>query len=168
LSAEWGTLAREISKRARHMPVRRLFSEIPSVLTKLTPCVMMSPLSIAQYLPPDAKPFDVVIFDEASQIPVWDTIGAIARGSQVVIVGDPQQLPPTNVGERGIDGDGQDDGDIQDQGSILDECSDEIILEHLQPVHKTVLAEAVELVSAIGAEPIEQEAEVAPPPKGGE
>jgi very-short-patch-repair endonuclease len=119
--AEWGTLVREISKRARHMPVRRLFSEIPSVLTKLTPCVMMSPLSIAQYLPPDASPFDVVIFDEASQIPVWDAIGAIARGKQVIIVGDPEQLPPTSVGERGVD-EIEDGTDVEDQESILDEC----------------------------------------------
>jgi len=118
---EWGTLAREITKRARHMPVRRLFSEIPSVLTKLTPCVMMSPLSIAQYLPPDSSPFDVVIFDEASQIPVWDAIGAIARGKQVVIVGDPEQLPPTSVGERGVD-EIEDGTDVEDQESILDEC----------------------------------------------
>jgi superfamily I DNA and/or RNA helicase len=80
---EWGTLAREINKKARHMPLRQLFGRIPNVLTQLAPCVMMSPLSIAQYLPAGARPFDVVIFDEASQIPVWDAIGAIARGTQV-------------------------------------------------------------------------------------
>jgi very-short-patch-repair endonuclease len=120
---EWGTLAREISKKARHMPLRQLFGKIPNVLTQLAPCVMMSPLSIAQYLPADAKPFDVVIFDEASQIPVWDAIGAIARGSQVIIVGDPEQLPPTNVGQRGVDDDAEtDDGVVQSQQSILDEC----------------------------------------------
>lgn len=120
---EWGTLAREISKKARHMPLRQLFGKIPNVLTQLAPCVMMSPLSIAQYLPADAKPFDVVIFDEASQIPVWDAIGAIARGTQVVIVGDPEQLPPTNVGQRGIDEDAESEGGIvQSQQSILDEC----------------------------------------------
>ncbi|MGY3581970.1 very-short-patch-repair endonuclease [Bradyrhizobium sp. USDA 4341] len=118
---EWGTLAREISKKARHMPLRQLFGRIPNVLTQLSPCVMMSPLSIAQYLPADAKPFDVVIFDEASQIPVWDAIGAIARGSQVVVVGDPEQLPPTSVGQRGVDE--EDDGStVQSQQSILDEC----------------------------------------------
>jgi very-short-patch-repair endonuclease len=118
---EWGTLAREISKKARHMPLRQLFGRIPNALTQLSPCVMMSPLSIAQYLPAEAKPFDIVIFDEASQIPVWDAIGAIARGSQVVIVGDPEQLPPTSVGQRGVDE--EDDGStVQSQQSILDEC----------------------------------------------
>ncbi|MCX5569974.1 DUF3320 domain-containing protein [Kaistia nematophila] len=118
---EWGTLARELTKRARHQPLRQLFGTIPTVLTRLTPCVMMSPLSIAQYLPADSRPFDVVIFDEASQIPVWDAIGAIARGNQVVIVGDPEQLPPTSVGERGID-EIEDGTDVADQESILDEC----------------------------------------------
>jgi hypothetical protein len=77
---EWGTLAREVAKKARRLPLRQLFGKIPTVLTRLTPCVMMSPLSIAQYLPPDSKLFDVVIFDEASQIPVWDAVGAMARG----------------------------------------------------------------------------------------
>jgi hypothetical protein len=118
---EWGALSHEVNRRARHLPLRQLFVKIPTVLTKLAPCVMMSPLSIAQYLPPDAKPFDVAIFDEASQIPVWDAIGAIARGSQVVIVGDPEQLPPTNVGQR-TDVDDGDDATMQSQQSILDEC----------------------------------------------
>ena len=119
---EWGTLAREINKKARHMPLRQLFGRIPNVLTQLAPCVMMSPLSIAQYLPAGARPFDVVIFDEASQIPVWDAIGAIARGTQVIIVGDPEQLPPTNVGQRGIDDEDDDGSTVESQQSILDEC----------------------------------------------
>src|SRR5260370_40400717 len=88
----------------------------------LSACVMMSPLSIAQFVPADAKPFDIVIFDEASQIPVWDAIGAMARGNQCIIVGDPDHLPPTSVGERGID-DG-DDETIEDLDSILEECID--------------------------------------------
>ncbi|GJD95820.1 DUF4011 domain-containing protein [Methylobacterium iners] len=118
---EWGTLAREITKRARHLPLRKLFARMPNALTRLTPCVMMSPLSIAQYWPAEARPFDVVIFDEASQIAPWDAIGAIARGRQVVIVGDPEQLPPTNVGDRGVD-EIPDGLDVADQESILDEC----------------------------------------------
>jgi very-short-patch-repair endonuclease len=119
---EWGTLAREINKKARHMPLRQLFGRIPNVLTQLAPCVMMSPLSIAQYLPAGANPFDVVIFDEASQIPVWDAIGAIARGTQVIIVGDPEQLPPTSVGQRGGDDEDDDGSTVVSQQSILDEC----------------------------------------------
>ena len=118
---EFGTLAREITKRARHMPLRQLFSQMPAALTKLAPCMMMSPLSIAQYLPADAKPFDVVIFDEASQIPVWDAIGAIARGQQTIVVGDPKQLPPTAFFDRADDG-YDDASDLEDLESILDEC----------------------------------------------
>ncbi len=118
---EWGTLSHELTKKTQHMPLRKLFGRMPTALTRLTPCVMMSPLSIAQYLPPDKEPFDVVIFDEASQISPWDAVGAIARGKQVVIVGDPEQLPPTNVGDRGVD-DIEDGSDVTDQESILDEC----------------------------------------------
>lgn len=119
---EWGTLSRELEKRARHMPLRQLFAKLPHVLPKLAPCVMMSPLSIAQYLPADAKPFDVIVFDEASQIPVWDAIGALARGNQAIIVGDPKQLPPTTFFDRTDDDLGQDAYDTEDLESILDEC----------------------------------------------
>lgn len=118
---EFGVLSREIEKRARHIPLRQLFSQMPSVLTRLAPCVMMSPLSIAQFLPAETQAFDVVIFDEASQIPVWDAVGAIARGKQVIVVGDPKQLPPTSFFDRGDDG-YDDANDIEDLDSILDEC----------------------------------------------
>lgn len=91
-SSEWGFLKHEITKKRAHKPLRELMSNIPTALTKLTPCILMSPLSIAQYLAADAEPFDVVVFDEASQIPVWDAIGAIARGKQVVMVGDERDI----------------------------------------------------------------------------
>jgi hypothetical protein len=118
---EFGVLAREIAKKARHLPLRQLFAQMPTALTKLAPCLMMSPLSVAQYLPADARAVDVVIFDEASQIPVWDAIGAIARGKQVIVVGDPKQLPPTAFFDRATDGDDDADG-LEDLESILDEC----------------------------------------------
>jgi very-short-patch-repair endonuclease len=118
---EWGTLASQLVKKTNHMPLRQLFARMPTALARLTPCVMMSPLSIAQYLPPEKEPFDIVIFDEASQIAPWDAIGAIARARQVVVVGDPEQLPPTSVGDRGVD-DIEDGSDVTDQESILDEC----------------------------------------------
>ncbi|WP_284962761.1 DEAD/DEAH box helicase, partial [Cutibacterium acnes] len=111
----------EITKKTRHLPLRELMSKIPDALTKLTPCLLMSPLSIAQYLAANSSVFDVVIFDEASQIPVWDAIGAIARGKQVVMVGDPKQLPPTSFFDRAEST--QDDVDVEaDLESILDEC----------------------------------------------
>lgn len=120
-SSEWGLLRHEMSKKTRHMPLRELMSQAPGALTKLTPCLLMSPLSIAQYLPSDTTPFDLVIFDEASQIPVWDAIGAMARGRQVVMVGDPKQLPPTSFFGRAESS--SDDEDTEaDLESILDEC----------------------------------------------
>ena len=85
----------EAKKKHRHTPIRRLFREAPNVLTKLKPCWAMSPLIVAQLLPNDKPPFDVVIFDEASQIPPADAIPALLRASQTIVAGDPHQLPPT-------------------------------------------------------------------------
>jgi very-short-patch-repair endonuclease len=120
--AEIGLLRREIAKKMRHIPVRQLLNRIPNLLPRLKPCVLMSPLSVAQYLEPSHALFDVVIFDEASQIPVWDAIGAIARGQQLIVVGDPKQLPPTNFfNSAGDDEDSLAPEEFKDLESILDE-----------------------------------------------
>lgn len=122
-NTELGILQRERVKKARHKPVRKLLNDIPAIAPKLKPCFLMSPLSVAQYLDAEQDNFDVVVFDEASQIPVWDAVGAIARGKQVVVVGDPKQLPPTNFfGRVDTDETAIDDGSIADLESILDEC----------------------------------------------
>ncbi|WP_300160805.1 DUF3320 domain-containing protein [Solidesulfovibrio sp.] len=121
--SEWGVLRREMAKKRRHLPLRQLLEQLPTALPRLTPCLLMSPLSIAQYLPPGRALFDLVVFDEASQIPVWDAIGAMARGKQVVVVGDPKQLPPTNFFNRAEDEDADDTVEIGgDMESILNEC----------------------------------------------
>lgn len=120
-NSDWGVLRRELQKKTRHKSVRTLIEEIPEVLTSLAPCMMMSPLSVAQYLPTEQDLFDVVIFDEASQITVWDAIGSLARGKQVIIAGDPKQMPPTSFFARkdeDPDGDGEYEPDLE---SILDE-----------------------------------------------
>jgi very-short-patch-repair endonuclease len=120
---EWGVLKREMEKKKRHMPVRRLMADIPNIIGRLTPCLLMSPLSIAQYLAPETTLFDLIIFDEASQIPAWDAIGAMARGKHVVVVGDPKQLPPTNFFARAEDESLDDSISSEpDMESILDEC----------------------------------------------
>lgn len=122
-SSEWGVLRREMQKKRAHMPLRELIGKLPTAVTKLAPCLLMSPLSIAQFLAAETAPFDVVVFDEASQIPVWDAIGAMARGRQVVMVGDPKQLPPTAFFDRAETGEDDDAGDVEgDLESILDEC----------------------------------------------
>src|SRR5690606_32927932 len=102
--------------------IRRLVSEIPTVFTRQTPCMLMGPHSIAQYLPTEQTMFDVVNFDEASQIPVWDAIGAIARGRQTVSVGDSKQMPPTTFFERAEQDDEYAEDVEEDLESILDEC----------------------------------------------
>ena len=121
--SELGTLRYQLGLVRPSMPIRQLLASLPETFGKLAPCVLMSPLSVAQYLPADQAKFDVVIFDEASQITTWDAIGAIARGRQTIIVGDPKQLPPTNFFGRADD----DDEDLpeveRDMPSILDEVS---------------------------------------------
>jgi hypothetical protein len=124
-STEFAVLTRELAKRQRHLPVRQLLARMPQAIRQLMPCLMMSPLSVAQYLPAEAAAFDLVVFDEASQIPTWDAIGAVGRGRQVIVVGDPKQLPPTRFFEQhqaeAEDG-GEERGETEDLESILDEC----------------------------------------------
>lgn len=95
-SSELGILRHEMEKQRRIMPLRKLFQKIPHLLLTLKPCLMMSPLSVAHFLEAGAYDFDMVIFDEASQIFPQDAIGAIFRAKQVIIAGDTKQLPPTN------------------------------------------------------------------------
>lgn len=116
----YGILKHELQKQRRHKPLRQLAIEMGDALTRLAPCMLMSPLSIAQYLPADLNLFDLVIFDEASQIAPWDAIGSIARGKQVVIAGDPRQMPPTSFFNRAATV--TDDDVEEDMESILDEC----------------------------------------------
>ena len=118
---QWQVIRRELQKQRRHLPIRKLLENAPAAVIKLSPCFMMSPLSIAQYLPPDQQLFDVVIFDEASQIPVWDAVGSIARGRQVIIAGDNKQMPPTNFFARADDDPDGDVDMVEDLESILDE-----------------------------------------------
>ncbi len=120
--AGYSVLARELQKQKRHKPIRQLATEMGEAMTQLSPCMLMSPLSIAQYLPPDQAMFDLVIFDEASQIAPWDAIGAMARGKQVIIAGDPRQMPPTSFFTRAASATDGDADVEEDMESILDEC----------------------------------------------
>ena len=116
--------------------IRAVLEGLGPAVTQLTPCVLMSPLSIAQYLPAGQATFDLVLFDEASQITTWDAIGAIARGTQSIIVGDPKQMPPS----RGFDRVQEDDEDAlalheRDQASILDEAVAAGVPQNVLRVH---------------------------------
>ncbi|MGA3241825.1 MAG: AAA domain-containing protein [Bryobacteraceae bacterium] len=97
---EMALVINEINKQKRHIPIRQLIRRSANALVALKPCFMMGPMSVAQYLAPGQLKFDLVVMDEASQLKPEDAIGALARGGQVVIVGDPKQLPPTSFFQR--------------------------------------------------------------------
>lgn len=90
-------LQQQLNRRRGGMTIRQLMDNFGEVITQITPCFLMSPSSVARFLPPDSVEFDVVVFDEASQIRVPDAIGAMGRGKSVIIVGDSQQMPPTSM-----------------------------------------------------------------------
>lgn len=126
--SELGILLREARKTRAHMPIRKLFEQAPNVIVNLKPCLMMSPLTVAQFLNPELIKFDLVIFDEASQIPPEDSVGSILRGKQIVIAGDSKQLPPTTFFQSEVvtpeDEDGVSEETLPpDLDSILDECA---------------------------------------------
>jgi very-short-patch-repair endonuclease/KaiC/GvpD/RAD55 family RecA-like ATPase len=95
-AGEMGVIRAEIGKKKRHLPIRKLMERAGSAVQSLKPIFLMSPLSVAQFLPPGRFGFDLVVMDEASQIPPEEALGAIARAKKIVIVGDDKQLPPTN------------------------------------------------------------------------
>ncbi len=115
----------EAAEEAQNIPVRRLLTRSPAVVKALRPCWAMSPLLVSRMLPATPNLFDVVVFDEASQVLSIDAIPAIARGAQVVVAGDPHQLPPTQflASESAHDeeaGSGGSSGSRKESESILD------------------------------------------------
>ncbi len=113
-------LEHECGKQTRHLPIRQLLQRAGGALVALKPCFMMGPMSVAQYLAPGKIAFDLVVMDEASQIKPQDALGAVARGGQLVVVGDPKQLPPTSFFDRIVEDDEDDPTGIEDSESILD------------------------------------------------
>ena len=119
--SELSLIIRELNKKKRHIPIRQLVHRAGHALQALKPCFMMSPMSVAQYLAPKRIEFDMVVMDEASQLRVEDALGAVARGTQTVVVGDPNQLPPTNFFNRVAGGaDDEEEGIAEDMESVLD------------------------------------------------
>ena len=127
---ERAILIREGEKKRRLKPIRQLLSEIPNLVFVLKPCFMMSPLTVSQYIQPGIIDFDVVIFDEASQIMPEDAIPCLMRAKQTVIMGDTQQLPPTTFFQKIQEDDFVDD-DVEDLPSFLSEASTRFRLEYL-------------------------------------
>lgn len=97
---EMGLLRGEMAKQRRHKPVRKLMVGAGGVIQRIKPVFLMSPISIAQYLPPESVSFDLLVIDEASQVRPEEALGAVARCRQIVVVGDQKQLPPTSFFDR--------------------------------------------------------------------
>ncbi len=147
---EISILKRELSKQRRIMPIRRLFKEIPNLLLTLKPCLMMSPLSVSLFLEAETYKFDIVIFDEASQVCTENAIGAISRAKQVVIAGDSKQLPPTSFFQAAVSDSEYDDVDDDESfddtdayESILDEANmlpERTLRWHYRSRHESLIA----------------------------
>lgn len=94
------TIRSEIKRKRGHMPIRKLFKTAGETLQRIKPVLLMSPISVAQFLPPGSVEFDLLVIDEASQVRPEDALGLVARAKQIVVVGDNKQLPPTSFFER--------------------------------------------------------------------
>ena len=145
---EVSVLRREFEKRRRHFPIRKLMRMAGGAVQAIKPVFMMSPLSIANYVPPRTLEFDLAIFDEASQVKPVDALGALMRARQVVVVGDSQQLPPTSFFDR-IGGEEEDSGDEEftssDVESVLGLCRAqglpvETLRWHYRSRHESLIA----------------------------
>ncbi len=142
-NSEVGILQRNIRNNARGLSIRKLFDQIPTLLSRMCPCMLMSPISVAQYIDADAEKFDLIVFDEASQMPTYEAVGAIARGKNVIIVGDPKQMPPTSFFSANVVD--EENIEMEDLESILDDClaltmPSKHLLWHYRSKHESLIA----------------------------
>lgn len=143
-----GVLKREINKKRRHLPIRKLMAEAGDLIKQIKPVFMMGPMSIASFLPPVMSEFDLVIFDEASQVKPVDAFGAILRGKQVIVIGDSKQLPPTSFFESmsaEIEDEAVDTPISSDTESILGlflsrNASEHMLKWHYRSKHESLIA----------------------------
>lgn len=142
-NSEVGILQKNIRNNGRGISIRKLFDQIPTLLSRMCPCMLMSPISVAQYIDTEADKFDLIIFDEASQMPTYEAVGAIARGKHTIIVGDPKQMPPTSFfSVNTVD---EDNIEMEDLESILDDClalsmPSKYLLWHYRSKHESLIA----------------------------
>jgi len=141
--SEVGILKRYINSGGRGVTIRHIIDQIPTLLPKLCPCMLMSPISVAQFIDLDQDKFDIVVFDEASQMPTSEAIGAIARGKALIVVGDPKQMPPTSFfATNQVD---ESEAENDDMESILDDCitlsfPDHYLTWHYRSRHESLIA----------------------------
>ena len=148
-SSGLGKLKKEMTKKRKIKPIRKILDESCDVISSIKPCFMMSPLSIAQYLDPEIYEayFDYIIFDEASQVKIEDAIGAMLRGEKYIVMGDTKQLPPTNFFEKELDIDEEDDeeeGVADNIESILHLCKNsfetKMLKWHYRSRHESLIS----------------------------
>lgn len=145
-----GSLERELGRKVRRVSVPKLIQAHGETITRLTPCFLMSPEAVSRLLPAESQYFDMVLFDEASQIRVAAAIPAMGRAKSVIVVGDSKQMPPSKkIGQRQVSTDDDssldDDGVLQDLESILSECSEShlpsLMLQcHFRSQHEGLIA----------------------------
>jgi very-short-patch-repair endonuclease len=143
------TLRHQLGLQRPRLPIRRMLSLAGRTIQQVKPCFMMSPLSVAQFLAPGSVEFDVVLFDEASQIRTEDALGAAVRGKQMVVMGDTQQLPPTSFFDRMAGGEDPDEETeeplaAEQNESILQRCKtgfdSKTLSWHYRSRHESLIA----------------------------
>lgn len=140
-----GVLTHEFQKKSRHLPIRQLMLKAGRVIQDIKPVFMMSPMSIATFLPPESATFDLVVFDEASQVRPADALGAILRGKQAVVVGDSRQLPPTDFFGSVVQAEDDADGGTADVESVLglfaaQQAPSRMLRWHYRSRHESLIA----------------------------
>jgi superfamily I DNA and/or RNA helicase/very-short-patch-repair endonuclease len=138
-----GILRMEFNKRSRLKPIRKIIAEAGQAVQQIKPVFMMSPLSIANFLPAGSIEFDIVIFDEASQVRPVDAFGAILRAKQLIVVGDKKQLPPTNFFESLTKETDEEENETSDIESILGMCDSKGCLPKMLRWHYRSLHESL-------------------------
>jgi len=128
-------LLEQFHRQRRHLPIRQLMKKCGQAIQEIKPVFMMSPLSVAMFLPPDGPHFDLVVFDEASQIRPEDAFGPILRGRQGVVVGDSQQMPPTAFFMRLLQGDGQEQEEEEESVSSVGDMESILKLFRARSAH---------------------------------
>ncbi|TCJ16583.1 DUF4011 domain-containing protein [Flaviaesturariibacter flavus] len=135
-------LEHEMGKSTRHKSIRELASgDNGKVLRDIKPVWLMSPLSVSDSLPLDTSYFDVVIFDEASQITLEEGIPALFRAPQSIIVGDDKQMPPSNFfNARGEDPEDLESVEGEKEDEILSSDADSLLVQGARKLHGTMLS----------------------------
>lgn len=126
-------LLRHLFPQARpRVPIRKMMAQAGRAIQEYKPCFMMGPQAVAQYLPPNCLKFDIVVMDEASQLKPEEALGSIARGKQLIVVGDPKQLPPTTFFDKL--GETHEEEDSKQQAAVMQPSILEVCMGHFRPV----------------------------------